>query len=96
MNDVTQTVEELVIRRLKAGDAEEPADLDTPLTDRGVDSLAIAALIVDIERTFGVRFRSDLITHDTFASVRTVAAAVRDLTEAGTDSAVTPRPGDDA
>lgn len=84
MNNVTQTVEELVIRRLKAGDAEEPADLDTPLTERGVDSLAIAVLITDIERTFGVRFPSGLITHDTFVSVRTVSAAVRGLTGDGT------------
>ncbi|WP_020134223.1 phosphopantetheine-binding protein [Streptomyces sp. 351MFTsu5.1] len=93
MNDVTQTVEELVIRRLKAGDAEEPADLDTPLTARGVDSLTIAALIMDIERTFGVRFPSGLITHDTFVSVRTVAAAVRGLTD---DGAVENRRRDDA
>ncbi|MEU2062005.1 acyl carrier protein [Streptomyces sp. NPDC013455] len=90
MNDVTRTVEELVVRHLKAGAAGEGADLDTPLKDRGVDSLSIAALIVDIERTFGVRFPSGLITQDTFVSVRTVASAVSGLTE---DGSAGPRDG---
>ncbi|MCF3120534.1 acyl carrier protein [Streptomyces arenae] len=86
MKDVTQTVEDLVTGQAKAGSAEAPAGPDTPLTDRGVDSLTIAALIVDIEQTFGVRFPADLITADTFTSVRTLATAVRGLTDVPTDA----------
>ncbi|MEU6173846.1 acyl carrier protein [Streptantibioticus parmotrematis] len=96
MNDVTRRVEELVVRQVKAGAADQPVDLDTPLTDRGVDSLSVAGLIVDIERTFGVRFPSALITHDTFVSVRTLASAVNGLTDGRSGEAAGTQDGTEA
>ncbi|WP_052845421.1 acyl carrier protein [Streptomyces sp. NRRL S-31] len=79
--DLTDVIEELVTRRVRAGADGAAGDPDTGLHDRGVDSLGIVGLIVDIERTLGVRFPAALITADTFASVRSVAAAVHGLTE---------------
>lgn len=79
--DLTDIIEKLVTRRVRGGGDGAAGDPDTGLHDRGVDSLGIASLIVDIERTLGVRFPAALITADTFASVRSVAAAVRGLIE---------------
>ncbi|GAA2520447.1 acyl carrier protein [Winogradskya humida] len=86
MRELTQQVAELVARNARAGTGDDGADLDTPLRDRGVDSLTVAGVIVDIERTFGVRFPAALITADTFTSVRSVAAAVEELTRREQDA----------
>lgn len=78
-DEITQVVWELVARR--AGRAADEVPTDTPLTELGVDSLGIAALIVDLESHFSFRLPAAAITRETFHSVESVTAAVRGLAE---------------
>lgn len=73
-DDITRGVLELVARHIDQPVQAVPPD--APLADRGVDSLKIVALIVDIESHFGVRLPAALITKETFRSVESIAAAL--------------------
>lgn len=77
-DEITQTVRALVARR--SSEPEVTPDTETPLTELGVDSLGVVALIVDLEGEFAVRLPPTAITRETFHSVGSIAAAVRALT----------------
>jgi acyl carrier protein len=47
--------------------------------DAGLDSLALVALVVDLEQTFAVQFPAELMNADTFQTPRSVAEAMRAL-----------------
>ncbi len=51
-------------------------DPDAALVDMGFDSLKMVALILDIERRLGVRFDSDFLISENFATLRAAADTV--------------------
>ncbi len=65
-----------VLRRHGESGVDTVADADTELTALGLDSLALVALIVDLEKTFAVVFPSDALEPKTFHTARTIADAV--------------------
>jgi acyl carrier protein len=52
---------------------------ETLLQDLGLDSLELAALIVELEQEYGVSFPADMMTREVFSSVASVTDAVRRL-----------------
>ncbi|MEU5634082.1 phosphopantetheine-binding protein [Streptomyces rishiriensis] len=86
---LSATVRDLVARQLPgaAGDGLSP---DLPLRDAGLDSLRTVATLVAIEDEFGLQLPDELITPETFHSLRTLTAALASVTDtepvAGTKS----------
>jgi acyl carrier protein len=76
-DEITQTVRTLVARR--SSEPEVVPGAQTPLTDLGVDSLGVVALIVDLESEFALRLPAASISRETFHSVDSIATAVRAL-----------------
>lgn len=68
-----------VIRRHVAPEHVEDIAFDQDLAGLGLDSLALAGLVVDIENSFMIEFPADMINPDTFRSVRTVADALDNI-----------------
>ncbi|WP_432145498.1 phosphopantetheine-binding protein [Streptomyces sp. bgisy084] len=93
---LSETVRELVARQLPdaAGAALTP---DLPLRDAGLNSLGTVATLVAIESEFGLSLPDELITPETFHSIRTLTTALasvvdeeKDVTgDAGAEDAVT-------
>lgn len=79
MASIMAMVESLVAEAAGHAGAEGPSEADTPLRERGLDSLSVVALMVSVESAFGVWFPSHLINHETFTSVRTLSAVVQGL-----------------
>jgi acyl carrier protein len=52
---------------------------DAELETLGLDSLALAGFLMDLEAEFGVSFPAVRITRETFRSMRTTEAALRSL-----------------
>ncbi|MET8136346.1 MULTISPECIES: phosphopantetheine-binding protein [unclassified Streptomyces] len=79
MDALTAAVDSLVTGI--AGDRRTPGidTVDLALSDRGVDSMGVVALIAAVEREFGVLFPAEMLNRRTFVTVATVAAAVRSL-----------------
>lgn len=57
----------------------ERIEVDTDLWNSGMDSLAIIAVMVAVEDTFGIEFTDELLTHEVFTTVTSIADAVRGL-----------------
>ncbi|RON88396.1 phosphopantetheine-binding protein [Pseudomonas fluorescens] len=77
--EITKRVFAIVRNHLPADSFATAFDSDTELQTLGLDSLAVAGVIVSLEETFGLRFPSQRITRQTFESVRTICAAIEDL-----------------
>ena len=75
--DFLQAVARIVAAQLPGDGERTPAPLDVPLTDLGIDSLRTVRLLVQLERDLGIELPPELITADTFRTVRTVADAAR-------------------
>jgi acyl carrier protein len=57
----------------------DPVAPDADLRDLGVDSMRAIHLVVDIERTFDIRFPDELLTRETFRTPLTLASAIDGL-----------------
>ncbi|GAO10189.1 phosphopantetheine-binding protein [Streptomyces lydicamycinicus] len=88
-----ETVRDLVARQLPdavGGDLSP----DLPLREAGLSSLGMVATLVAIESEFGVSLPDDLITPETFHSLRTLATALAPVVEAQTGATGTARAED--
>jgi acyl carrier protein len=57
----------------------EHIEVDTDLWNSGMDSLANMAVMIAVEDAFGIEFTDELLTREVFATVATIADAVRSL-----------------
>lgn len=57
----------------------ERVEVDTDLWSSGMDSLANIAVMVAVEDAFGIEFTDELLTREVFATVASIADAVRGL-----------------
>jgi acyl carrier protein len=72
---LSATVRDLVARQLP-GATGAGLSPDLPLREAGLDSLRTVATLVAIEDEFGLQLPDELITPETFHSLRTLTAAV--------------------
>ncbi len=72
-DSLVDTVRALVARQLP-GAPDLP--IHAPLSEAGLDSLRMVATLVSIEDEFGIEMPGELITPETFHSVRQLASAV--------------------
>jgi acyl carrier protein len=59
----------------------EPIDVDTALSSLGVDSMAAVNLLLELEELFDIVMPDDLLTEETFATARTLWAAITSVRE---------------
>lgn len=59
---------------------EDPLSPDSSLADMGLDSLALVALLVDLESQFDVMFPDELLNQETFKTAGSLWEVVEGLT----------------
>ena len=69
LDDTLKRVTKLVLRHLP-GEPEGKITPDTDLQRAGLDSMRMVALLVEVERAFGIDFPADAISQATFSSIR--------------------------
>lgn len=89
MDDSMMAVVDLASRHAPPG---HPVSVgpQTTLRDFGLGSLAVVALIADIEREFGIRFEAGMMNHEVFATFGSITAAIAQLRAAEGPSAQRP------
>lgn len=80
-----ETIRDLVARQLPDEGGRELTP-DLPLRDAGLNSLGTVATLVAIESEFGLSLPDELVTPETFHSVRTLTAAVASVVDAERDA----------
>lgn len=81
---LSETVRDLVARQLPDAVGIDLTP-DLPLREAGLNSLGTVATLVAIENEFGLSLPDELITPETFHSVRTLAAALAFVVDADRD-----------
>ena len=71
--------EEILRGQLPFLEADEKLTEDTVLRDLGLDSLTMVDLLATLESSYGVRFRDDALTMETFRTPATLWAALSGL-----------------
>ncbi|MFC4585732.1 phosphopantetheine-binding protein [Sphaerisporangium corydalis] len=79
MDEVTREILNVVNDRIERNDTAPLGDIDADLGKAGVTSLQMVEFIDEFERRFAVEFPAEMISADTFRSVRTIASSVREL-----------------
>jgi acyl carrier protein len=73
--------EEILRGQLPFLEPDEKLTEDTVLRDLGLDSLSMVDLLATLESSYGVRFRDDALTMETFRTPGTLWAALSGLLE---------------
>jgi len=78
MEDITTRFEECLRRHLRLA---KPVSIDytTELAQLGLDSMTAVALLLDMEKTFGIRFPDDMLVEGTFRTAGGLKDAVQKL-----------------
>ncbi|MEV5955785.1 acyl carrier protein [Streptomyces sp. NPDC051987] len=71
--------EEILRGQLPFLDPDEKLTEDTVLRDLGLDSLTMVDLLASLENSYGVRFRDEALTTETFRTPGTLWAALSRL-----------------
>jgi acyl carrier protein len=77
LDDVVEIVSRHLLVDRRAVEADPAADL----RDLGLDSMGAIDLLLDLEQAFDVVFPDELLTDETFRSVRSLAAALQTLVD---------------
>ena len=80
MDDITIQFEEALRRHLRSA-KPKAIDYDTELAQLGLDSMTAVALLLDMEKTFAIRFPDEMIAEDTFRTAGALKKAVQLLFE---------------
>ena len=76
MEDITAQFEEALRRHLRSTKANE-INYDTELVQLGLDSMTAVAVLLDMEKTFGIRFPDDMLVEGTFRTAGKLKEAVQ-------------------
>lgn len=79
MDELTRLVIDVARRHATPDLAGSLTDADSELRDAGLESLDLVAVVVELESELGVAFPSELMNTRTFATPRSIAAALRTL-----------------
>ncbi len=80
MDDITNQFEEALRRHLRSA---KPAaiDYDTELVQLGLDSMTAVAVLLEMEKTFKIRFPDEMLVEGTFRTAGKLKEAVQMLRE---------------
>jgi acyl carrier protein len=84
MDETLRSVIEVVRHHTDGGSPHPLDDPDLELTSIGFDSLKKVCLLLDLERSLGVRFPATMIDAENFRTLRTVADSIRALKDSPT------------
>jgi acyl carrier protein len=80
MEDITTQFEDCLRRHLRSGKADS-INYDVELTQLGLDSMTAVAVLLDLEKTFEIRFPDDMLVEGTFRTAGRLKEAVQKLRE---------------
>ena len=80
MDDITAQFEEVLLRHLRLV-KQDSVEYDAELAQLGLDSMTAVAVLLDMEKTFGIRFPDEMLVEGTFRTARKLKAAVQLLRE---------------
>jgi acyl carrier protein len=80
MDDITAKFEEVLLRHLRLV-KQDSVDYHAELAQLGLDSMTAVAVILDMEKTFGIRFPDDMLVEGTFRTAGKLKEAVQLLRE---------------
>ena len=78
MDDITPQFEECLRRHLRSAKADA-IDYDAELVQLGLDSMSAVAVLLDMEKTFNIRFPDDMLVEGTFRTAGRLKEAVQFL-----------------
>ena len=76
MDETIRIVTEVARRHINLGNVVGLKNPDVELKSLGLDSIELVAFLIDLEKTFRIKFPSEMIEAGTFRTPRTVAQAV--------------------
>ena len=80
MDDITTQFEEVLRRHLRSAKTDS-IDYDKELAQFGLDSMTAVALLLDMEKTFKIRFPDDMLVEGTFRTAGRLRDSVQMLRE---------------
>ena len=80
MDDITTQFEEALRRHLRSANLNA-INYDIELVQLGLDSMTAVALLLDMEKTFNIRFPDDMIVEGTFRTAGALKKAAQLLRE---------------
>ena len=80
MDDITIQFEECLRRHLRSAKADS-INYDVELAQLGLDSMTAVAVLLDMEKTFNIRFPDDMLVEGTFRTAGRLKKAVQLLRE---------------
>lgn len=80
MDDITTQFEEALRRHLRSANLDA-INYDVELAQLGLDSMTAVAVLLDMEKTFGIKFPDDMLVEGTFRTARKLKEAVQLLRE---------------
>ena len=80
MDDITTQFEEVLRRHLRSAKADA-INYEVELVQLGLDSMTAVAVLLDMEKTFNIRFPDDMLVEGTFRTAGRLKEAVQKLRE---------------
>ena len=80
MDDITTRFEQCLRRHLRLVKPDS-INYDVELAQLGMDSMTAVALLLDMEKTFNIRFPDDMLVEGTFRTAGKLKGAVQFLRE---------------
>jgi acyl carrier protein len=80
MDDITIQFEEVLRRHLRSA-KPDVINYDAELAQLGLDSMTAVAVLLDMEKTFGIKFPDDMLVAGTFRTAGRLKEAVQLLRE---------------
>jgi acyl carrier protein len=80
MDDITTQFEEALRRHLRSAKTDS-INYEVELAQLGLDSMTAVAVLLDMEKTFGIRFPDDMLVEGTFRTAGRLKEAVQKLRE---------------
>ena len=80
MEDITPQFEDCLRRHLRSVKSDS-INYDIELAQLGLDSMTAVAVLLDMEKTFGIRFPDDMLVEGTFRTAGRLKEAVQKLRE---------------
>jgi acyl carrier protein len=78
MDDITIQFEECLRRHLRSTKSDS-MNYDIELAQLGLDSMTAVAVLLDMEKTFGIRFPDEMLVEGTFRTAGRLKEAVQKL-----------------
>jgi acyl carrier protein len=76
MSNTIRTVADVASRHTSQDKVAGLKNPDVELKSLGLDSIELVAFLIDLEKTFRIKFPNEMIETSTFRTLRTVAQAV--------------------